>query len=456
MYNYFHILFSHDNNFTISSFIWLATFIGLCLGSLVLAYLVNSHSNQSERLYTSFKILKQVVQTPLICLAGFYTLYLMLSFGFVHLPALKNSISHDSLQTSLNVIEAFIFIWLVINFVRISKAYLRELTYKTQNPSLNIIVSIVASNFYLLIALISVNSLLPLIKLPPQPGLIVKKITQAILIAMVSWVIIKIINAIESFIMRQYVRQNTSSFSARKIQTQLYIVKRIIISLLIVVTIAAILMLFDTLKTLGTGLLTTAGIISAVGAFASQQSLSRIFSGIVIAFTQPFSIGDTIIVDNEFGQVEEITLSYIIVKLWDLRRLILPSDYFNNKSLLNLTKDSSDLLGTIFLYTDFSLPVDELRNKFNEILKSSLLWDKKVSALNVTDMKENCMEIRCLVSAANSSKLWELRCHIRERLIQYIAETFPESLSKTRTLNTGSLTSAAVGHSEEKMHAEPR
>jgi small-conductance mechanosensitive channel len=223
--------------------------------------------------------------------------------------------------------------------------------------------------------------------------------------------------------------------SSRKIYTQLTILKRIIIVFGVFLTFIAITMLFDSVKGLSTSLLTTAGIISAIGAFASQQSLGRLFAGLQLAFTQPMRIGDTVIIDNEFGQVEEITLFFITIKLWDLRRLILPTDYFTNKGLLNLTRESSELLGTIFLYTDYTLPVDLIRKKFTELLKASAYWNKKVGALEVTDIKQSTLEIRCLVSANDSSNLWKLRCELREKLIKYVVDHHHNCLAKTRSLS---------------------
>ena len=146
-------------------------------------------------------------------------------------------------------------------------------------------------------------------------------------------------------------------------------------------------------------------------------------------------IGDTVIVENGTETIEEITLLYIVVKLWDLRRLILPTDYFASKGMQNLTRQSSQLLGTIFVYTDYTLPVDEVRKKFLEMLQTSPLWDKKVAALHVTNVNEKAMEIRGLMSAENSSKLFELRCSMREQLMQFIVKTYPLCLSQSRNLN---------------------
>jgi small-conductance mechanosensitive channel len=136
------------------------------------------------------------------------------------------------------------------------------------------------------------------------------------------------------------------------------------------------------------------------------------------------------VIDKDSGQVEEITLSYVVIKLWDLRRLILPTDHFTNKGVVNLTRNSTELVGAILIYVDYKLQVDVLRKKFYEILEESTLWDKKTSAFQVSDLKEQSVEIRALVSARNSGDLWNLRCEIREKLLSFIVENFPQNLPK--------------------------
>ena len=264
--------------------------------------------------------------------------------------------------------------------------------------------------------------------------IVLEKTINIIFILAIACIFYRIINRLEKYIINKYIEPHSGLMYSRKINTQLAILKRVIIFLGFILTFFAIAMLFDSLKNFGIGLLTTAGIVSAVVVFAGQQSLSRLFAGLQLAFTQPIRIGDTIIVDNEFGQVQEITLSFITIKLWDLRRLILPTDYFTNKGVLNLSLDSSELLGTIFLYVDYIVPVDLIREHFLKLLEDSQHWNKKVGALEVTELKESTMEIRCLVSADDASLLWKLRCDVREKLIKYIVDNHYDCLAKTRNL----------------------
>ena len=141
---------------------------------------------------------------------------------------------------------------------------------------------------------------------------------------------------------------------------------------------------------------------------------------------------DVVIVENEWGKIEEITLTYVVVRIWDLRRLVLPISYFIEKPFQNWTKVSADLLGTVFIYTDYTIPVKEVREELNRILKSSDKWDGKVCGLQITDAKEHTMELRALMSAADSSLAWDLRCEVREKLIEFIQKKYPDALPKTR------------------------
>jgi small-conductance mechanosensitive channel len=284
------------------------------------------------------------------------------------------------------------------------------------------------------VLLIMLNILIPALGINGSAEEIFAKLAKVILIGILAWLFVELLNGVEKLILNQYAHDENAALT-RKVNTQVLLLKKVILILAGVVTLASILMVFDSVKSLGTGLLTTAGVISAIGAFASQQSLGRIFAGLQIAFTQPIRIGDTVIIDGEQGQVEEITLSSIIVKLWDLRRLIVPSDYFTNRGLQNLSRTSSDLLGIVYFYADYQLPLAPVREEFNRILKNSKLWNGQVSNLQVTDIKDSGIELRALVSAKDSSTLWDLRCEVREKLMQYIIEQFPQFLPKTRNIS---------------------
>lgn len=375
-----------------------------------------------------------ILKFPVLFLIFGYALYFAWNIYQMYLLPEQSFSSKMTAPYLLRIIEVVVFCWIGLNFLILGKKRLLSWAANRKSRTLNILLPAISSSLQAAVFLMMVNMIIPELGLAGQQALVLQKLAKVLLIGVLGWIFYQAVNVLEKFIINQYIEHNTNISTARKINTQVLILKRVILTIGFIVTLGASLTVFDSVKNLGTGLLTTAGIISAVGAFASQQSLGRLFAGLQIAFTQPIRIGDTVMIDHEVGQVEEITLSYIVIKLWDLRKLIMPTDYFTSKGVQNLTRDSTQLLGTIFIYADYTLPIDELRAKYQEFLEASKLWDKKVSAFQVTDIKESTLEIRALMSAENSSTLWNLRCEIRELLIKYIVQHYPQCLAKSRTL----------------------
>jgi small-conductance mechanosensitive channel len=204
------------------------------------------------------------------------------------------------------------------------------------------------------------------------------------------------------------------------------------VAFILVLTVSAILFSFDGMRKIGTGLLTSVGVGGIIIGIAAQKSLSNLLAGFQIAFTQPIRIDDVLIVEGEWGKVEEITLTYVVLQIWDERRLILPINYFIEKPFQNWTRTSADLLGTVFLYTDYTLPLDKLREEYDRLIENHPLWDRKVKIIQVTDSKQHVMEVRVLMSAVNSSNAFDLRCDMREGLITFIQKNYPQALPKTR------------------------
>jgi small-conductance mechanosensitive channel len=199
-----------------------------------------------------------------------------------------------------------------------------------------------------------------------------------------------------------------------------------------VIGVAMVLLLHPTFRVLGTGILASAGFAGIVIGIAAQQPVRNLLAGIQIAITQPFRVDDVVIVEGEWGQIEEITLTYVVVRIWDLRRLVLPIGYFLEKPFQNWTRTSSSILGTAFLHLDYSAPIEELRTKLTEIAEASPLWDRRVCVLQVTELKERTMELRALVSASNAGRAWDLRCEVREKLITFLKEEHPDALPRMR------------------------
>ncbi|OLY93064.1 Small-conductance mechanosensitive channel [Cnuella takakiae] len=280
--------------------------------------------------------------------------------------------------------------------------------------------------------LLVLNFLLPLMEMPPSILNRVAKLVEIGLIITFSALLIRSINVVQDFVMYRYDYTKTDNLKERKIRTQLLYLRQVITGFIVLLTIAAILLSFDTMRRLGAGLLTGVGIGGIVVGFAAQRSLANLLAGFQIAFTQPIRIDDVVVVEGEWGRVEEITLTYVVVSIWDERRLILPITYFIEKPFQNWTRTSSQIIGTVFLYADYNLPMDPLRAELDRLLDNHPLWDKRVKVLQVTNTTGQHIEIRILVSAANSGQAFDLRCFVREQMVAFINREFPGSLPRTR------------------------
>lgn len=221
---------------------------------------------------------------------------------------------------------------------------------------------------------------------------------------------------------------------ARKVYTQFTILERIAIFIVILLALAAALMSFEEIREVGISIFASAGVAGIIIGFSAQKLIATILAGIQIAIAQPIKIDDVVIVEGEWGRIEEITLTYVVVQIWDKRRLIVPTPYFIDKPFQNWTKKSSEILGTVFLYTDYNVPFDKLREELTRILEGTELWNGEVNVLQVTDSKPGSVEIRALMSAKDSPTAWDLRVLVRERLITYLQQNYPESIARTRIL----------------------
>jgi small-conductance mechanosensitive channel len=276
---------------------------------------------------------------------------------------------------------------------------------------------------------------LPLV--PNLPGNIHDLLRQLFVMGVVAslgWFAVGCIYVFQAVMLRRYDLAADNNIQARRIHTQFQLFRRMLITFVIVIDIGALLWTFNDQRiwNYGSGLLASAGIASLIIATAAKSTASNFFAGLQIAFTQPIRIDDVVVVQGEWGRVEEITSSYVVIKIWDLRRLIVPLSWFIENSFANWTRQSSDLLGTAFLYVDYSIPVEDLRGELKRIAASSPLWDGKVCGLQVTNLSERTMELRCLVSSRNSSESFDLRCLVRERMITYIQEKYPDAFPTTR------------------------
>ena len=283
-----------------------------------------------------------------------------------------------------------------------------------------------------LFPLVAVWLVIPILHLPGGLVLILRHLTDLGLIATLAWLGIKCTFVVEDLVMSHYDITARDNLQARKVYTQVKVLKKVAITLILVLFLASILMSFDELRKLGISILASAGLAGVVLGFAAQRSIATLIAGIQIAITQPIRLDDVVIVEGEWGWIEEITLTYVVVRIWDLRRLILPITYFIEKPFQNWTRVEANLLGTVYLYTDYTIPVQAVREELERILRGSDLWDGRVWGLQVTNATQQTLELRALMSAPDSSTAWDLRCHVREKLIEFIQKNYPQSLPKVR------------------------
>lgn len=252
------------------------------------------------------------------------------------------------------------------------------------------------------------------------------------LIAAFTWFSIIIVRLVKRKILKRYDLTAEDNLVSRKWHTEINILEKVIVFIIILIATGLILLSFDGIRQIGVGIFASAGVAGIIIGLSAQKVVGALLAGIQIAITQPFRIDDAVVVEDEWGWIEEINLTYVVVRIWDKRRLVLPSTYFLEKPFQNWTRNSADIIGTVFLYTDYAIPFDTLRTELTRILHTTDLWDQQVNVLQVTDSKESAVEIRILVSAKNSPTAWDLRVFVREKMIQYIQIHYPESLPKTR------------------------
>ncbi len=247
-----------------------------------------------------------------------------------------------------------------------------------------------------------------------------------------TWLAVQLLKAGQLFITRNYDTTLDANLSQRKFVTQVRFVRRFLAIIIIVISISLLLLSFQGSRKVGLSLLTSAGIVSVVIGFAAQKTLSSLLASIQIAFTHQIRLDDAVVVENEWGRIEEINLTNVVVRLWDRRRLILPITYFVETPFQNWTRSDATLTGAVLLYLDYAVPVGKIREKARALAEADPLWDGQVFATQVIDTTATGIVVRVLVSAADAPSTFDLRCHIREALIAFLNDEYPESLPQTR------------------------
>jgi small-conductance mechanosensitive channel len=271
-------------------------------------------------------------------------------------------------------------------------------------------------------------------KIPPDIEQTARHIVFMIIVASLGWFAVGLVYVGQAFLLRKYDLTAADNMNARRVHTQFQVFRRIAIAFVVVLTIGGLLWTFNDPRIwhYGSGLLASAGIASLVLATAAKSTASNFLAGLQIAFTEPIRIDDVVVVAGEWARVEEITSAYVVLKIWDLRRLIVPLSWFIENPFANWTRQSTNILTTSFLYLDYVVPVKDLRAHFADVLKASGKWDGGVMALQVTNLTAQAMEVRCLMGAKDSSTAFDLQCIVREEMMEWVKQNYPTAFPNMR------------------------
>ena len=316
------------------------------------------------------------------------------------------------------------------------------LARKTDNVLDNALVLHARKGTWVLFPVMAVFMIVPVLPLPPDAAGAIQHFFGLCLIASVGWLLIELTKVVNDFILIKHAVLDPDNLQARQIHTKFKIFNRIWTYFVIFLSLIFILMTFPAIRVFSISLFATAGLAGIVAAMAARPVLANFIAGLQVALTDTIRLDDVVIVEGEWGWIEEIGTTYVVVRIWDLRRLILPISYFIEHPFQNWTRKTADILGTVFIYADYTVPVEEVRQELHRILESSPLWDQKVWGLQITNATEGTLELRALMSAPDSSQAWDLRCEVREKLVQFLQQRYPQSLPKTRAeFKAGSLPS---------------
>lgn len=283
----------------------------------------------------------------------------------------------------------------------------------------------------------------PLLDLEPTTTPAMRHTGTVIMIWSFGWLLISLIAVLDGYWRERLLTGVRDETREKRIVTRLSILGRALTTIIVVLTAAGILVTFPEGRAVGASILASAGIAGLVVGIAARPAAENLIAGLQVALTEPFHLGDVVIVEGEWGTIEEITSTYVVVRIWDLRRLVVPLRHFIEKPFQNWTRSGAELLAPVTLEVDYNTPVDDVRRQVGKIVSSSEHWDKRFWNLQVTEAGERTMRLRVLASAADSDRAWNIRCEIRERLITYLQQKHPDALPRIRA-SIESVSSAAV------------
>jgi small-conductance mechanosensitive channel len=346
----------------------------------------------------------------------------------------------DALRRAMDILfdlGAFVALfWFLFRATHVLESHLASWASTTPSKIDDLLVPLFGTSLRVIVVVVAIILGLPVLGLPVQYASVFSKLTSIMLIASVAILLFRAVNISQNVVLTRFDMTASDNLRARQVYTQLHVISRVIYVTIGLFAVAAVLMLFQEVRHVGTSLLASAGIVGIIGGFAAQKTLANLFAGFQIALAQPVRQDDVVVVEGEWGRVEEISLTYVIVRIWDDRRLVLPLSYFIEKPFQNWTRTSAAITGSVFFWVDYSFRVEEGRRALKEIIEKSPLWDRRFWNLQVSDATDRTIQLRVLATSSDSSKSWDLRCEIREKFMEFIQREHPESLPRWRALLT--------------------
>lgn len=383
---------------------------------------------------------------PLYLLIWIFGIYVSLTPLLLKLPREQLTGVHHIFDALFDLGIFGALLWFFLRFTRVIEAHLEAWAATTDSKLDDLLVPLAGKSLRIIAPVLGIIFALPVLNLPGQYDAVIGKGSSILLIAAIAVILSQFVTLGEKYLLTRYDIRATDNLRARTVYTQVHVLSKTLYFLIALFAIASVLMLFEEVRRLGTSLLASAGVVGVILGFAAQKTIANLFAGFQLAMTQPIRLDDVVIVEGEWGRVEEITLTYVIIHIWDERRLVVPLSYFIEKPFQNWTRATSQLLGSVFVWVDYSLPLEEARKALKEIIENHPLWDKRFWNLQVTDASEKTMQLRVLATSTDSSKSWDLRCAIREQFISYIQKNHPQSLPKLRAEINGSEKAHAPSH----------
>ena len=376
--------------------------------------------------------LRQIVAplTLLVWIAGIYAATAALLRDPALAPIAERA--SDAVHWARNLLMTAALFWLLLRLGRVVDAALVATAERTTNPWDDVLLRIGGRAARVLLPILALILGVQALSFPDGVQALLGTGLTLVLIGTTAFLLYESLGAVEHLVLQRYRIDVADNLRARAVYTQVTVLRKIAVTVIVIFTAASMLMVFESVRQFGTSILASAGIAGIIIGLAAQRSIATLLAGLQIAITQPIRVDDVVIVEDEWGRIEDITLTYVTVKIWDERRLVVPITYFLEQPFQNWTRTSAELLATVFLHVDYRAPLDAIREELTRILRESPYWDRRVNVLQVTEAREHTLEIRALASAGDASLAWDLRCEVREKLVAFLQRHHPESLPRLR------------------------